>query len=309
MTSTKFATIISSLTALLLVIIKLVIWLVSWSIAVLSSAIDSLLDLFVSVFNFFAIKNSEKPQDKDFNYWRWKIEALASLFEWVVITCSGLYIYYESIYKLVVKSKIGYIWESIWVMIISFIITLFLVIYLEKTAKKTKNLVIKSDALHYKTDLLTNGWILFALLIIKFYWFNFIDGLLWIIISVYIILSAYQLIKNWFLLLLDISIDKKYVKKIKEIILWEKEINGFHFLRTRESANIKFVDFHLVFNKEIKLIDAHKVSDKIEEKITKLDKDCEWIFNIHLDPEDDSNWKIENWYNINQKKKTKKTLN
>lgn len=308
MTSTKFATIISSLTALLLVIIKLVIWIFSWSIAVLSSAIDSLLDLFVSVFNFFAIKNSEKPQDKDFNYWRWKIEALASLFEWVVITCSWLYIYYESIYKLVVKSKIEYIWESILVMIISFFITLFLVIFLERTAKKTNNIVIKSDSLHYKTDLLTNGWILFALIIIKFYWFNFIDWLLWIWISVFIILSAYQLIKNWFLLLLDISIDKKIVKKIKEIILWEKEVNWFHFLRTRESANTKFVDFHLVFNKEIKLVDAHKISDKIEEKIINLDKNCEWIFNIHLDPEDDSNSKIEkikNGYNNNHKKKDK----
>ena len=120
----RIATIVSSLTACLLLIIKLVVWIISGSIAVLSSAIDSLLDLFVSIFNFIAIKNSEKPIDKNFNYWRWKIEALASLFEWLIITASWLYILYESILKLINKESVSYLWTSIIIMLVSFLITL-----------------------------------------------------------------------------------------------------------------------------------------------------------------------------------------
>jgi cation diffusion facilitator family transporter len=131
MSITKIATIVSSLTAFLLLIIKLIIWLISWSISVLSSAIDSLLDLFVSIFNYVAIKNSEKPQDKTFNYWRWKIEALASLFEWIIITISWFYILYQSILKLINKETISFLWISIIVMIISFFITLLLVLFLQ----------------------------------------------------------------------------------------------------------------------------------------------------------------------------------
>jgi len=49
------------------------------------------------------------------------------------------------------------------------------------------------------------------------------------------------------------------------------------------------VDVHLVFNTTIKLLDAHTISDKIEERIEKeVDGDKEWIINIHLDPYDDS---------------------
>jgi len=306
MTLTKLATVVSSFTALLLLVIKLIIWLISWSISVLSSAIDSLLDFFVSVFNYIAIKNSEKPQDKVFNYWRWKIEALASLFEWIIITISWLYILYESINKLIHKEIISFLWISIIVMLISFILTLWLVLFLEYVAKKTNNLVIKSDALHYKTDLFTNGWILLALAIIHYTWFYYIDWIIWIIISVYIIYSAYDLIHNWFLLLLDISLDKKIVKNIIQIIESEKEITSYHFLRTRESGKIKFVDVHLVFNKDIKLIDAHTISDQVEENIEKLDTKCEWIFNIHLDPTDDSlspwEW-CDKCYNISSQKK------
>lgn len=288
MSLTKIATIVSSLTALLLLIIKLIIWFISWSISVLSSAIDSLLDLFVSIFNFIAIKNSEKIQDKIFNYWRWKIEALASLFEWIIITISWLYIAYKSIIKLINNETVWFLWISIIVMLISFFITLFLVIFLEKVAKKTNNLVIKSDALHYKTDLFTNLWIFIALVIIHYSWFYAIDWIIWIIISVYIIYSAYELIKKWFLLLLDVSLDKSYVDEIINIINSQNDVNSFHFLRTRESWKMKFVDLHLVFNKKINLVDAHTTSDNIEKQITKLDKNCEWVFNIHLDPIDDS---------------------
>lgn len=298
----KIATIISSLTAFLLLLIKLIVWLISWSIAVLSSAIDSLLDLFVSIFNYIAIKNSEKPQDKNFNYWRWKIEALAAFFEWVIISISWIYILYKSIFKLINKETIFFLWTSITIMIISFFITLILVIFLEFVAKKTNNLVIKSDALHYKTDLFTNAWILFALVIIKYTWFYYIDWIIWIVISIFIIYSAYEIIKKWFLLLLDISLDKKTVNKIIDIINKQKLVNAYHFLRTRESWNVKFVDVHLVFNKDIKLIDAHEASDKIEAEIVKLDKESNWIFNIHLDPIDDSKKTTEaceNCYNIN----------
>jgi divalent metal cation (Fe/Co/Zn/Cd) transporter len=42
-------------------------------------------------------------------------------------------------------------------MIVSIIITLLLVLFLNRVAKKTQDLVVKSDALHYKTDLFSNG--------------------------------------------------------------------------------------------------------------------------------------------------------
>ena len=66
----KIATLVSSSTAFVLVAIKLTFGLMSGSVALLSSAIDSLLDMFVSVFNYFAVKNAEKPADEQFNYGR-----------------------------------------------------------------------------------------------------------------------------------------------------------------------------------------------------------------------------------------------
>ena len=153
----KKATIISSFIAFFLAVLKLIVWFFSNSIAILSSAIDSILDMFVSLFNLFAVSSAEKNPDKVFNYWRWKIEALASFLEGIIISFSWAYIFYEAINKIIHKWRITDIWIWVFVMIFSVIVTFFLVFYLTKVWEKTKNLVIKSDALHYKTDLLSNS--------------------------------------------------------------------------------------------------------------------------------------------------------
>lgn len=288
MTLQKKATIISSATATLLIIIKLAIGIMSGSVAVLASAIDSVLDLIVSAFNYFAITKSEQPADKKFNYGKGKIEALAGVIEGTVITVSGLYIFYESVRKAIYQKEIEYLDASIVVMLISLVITIALVTFLNYVAKKTRSMVVKSDALHYKTDVLSNGAILISLVLIQVTDFGLIDSIMGIVISIYIIYSAYQIIKDGVYTLLDVALDDEIVEGIRSIILEEKEISDFHYLKTRKSGNTNFVDVHLVFSPGISLLKSHHAGDRIEEKIKELILDEEWVINAHLDPYDDS---------------------
>ena len=64
-------------------------------------------------------------------------------------------------------------------------------------------------------------------------------------------------------------------------------MNAYHLLKTREAGHQTFVEVHLVFDCIITLMEAHKASDSIEYKIKKLDKQRDWIINIHMDPYDD----------------------
>lgn len=287
MTAQKKATLVSSLVAAILTLLKLVIGIMSGSVAVLSSAIDSVLDMFVSVFNYFAIHNSEKPADEHFNYGRGKIEALASVIEGTIISVSGIFLLYQAIKKYYTGEESAYLDISLIVMGISIVITLLLVLYLEYIAKKTNNMVIKADALHYKTDLYTNAAVLISLALVSFTGYEIIDILVGAGISLFIIYSAYELIEDGILVLLDRAVDEKSVETIKKIIMEDNRVNGFHMLKTREAANQIFVDVHIVFNCLISLMEAHKISDNIENKIHKIDKKKEWIINIHLDPYDD----------------------
>lgn len=162
--------------------------------AVLSSAVDSLLDFFVSLVNLFAIKKSEQGATERFHYGFGKIEGLGAIFEGVVLMGSGVMIGYFAVMKLIEGKGISELNASLFVMMVSMAVTGVLVWYLTTVSKRTGNLIIKSDALHYKTDLLTNGGILIALVIIKFTGIEWLDGAISLAISVYIAHSAFEII-------------------------------------------------------------------------------------------------------------------
>lgn len=288
MTLQKKATIVSSTTAGLLVLIKLTIGIASGSVAVLASAIDSVLDLIVSAFNYFAINKAEQPANELFNYGKGKIEALAGVIEGTVITVSGLFIFYQSIKKAYNGEVMSYLGTSIIVMLISLFITVALVAFLNYVAKKTNNMVIKSDALHYKTDVLSNGAILVSLFLVQMTGIELIDSIMGVLISIYIIYSAYEIIKEGVYILLDASLDEQIVEKIKNIIEEQKDISDYHYLKTRKSGNTNFVDVHLVFNKGFSLLNAHRIGDEVEDKIVQINTEDKWVINAHLDPYDDS---------------------
>lgn len=288
MTLQKKATIVASATATLLIVLKLFVGILSGSVAVLASAIDSVLDLIVSAFNYFAITKSEQPATQKFNYGKGKIEALAGVIEGTIITVSGLFIFYEAIRKAIYQHEISHLDISIGVMLASLFITLLLLSFLNYVAKKTGSMVVKSDALHYKTDVLSNGAVLLSLVVVHMTNWYLVDTIVGIAIAVYIIHSAYQIIKDGVYILLDAALEEEVVEQIKSIIIGEKEISDFHYLKTRKSANTNFVDVHLVFSPGISLLRAHHAGDRIEEKIKALIPNETWVINAHLDPYDDS---------------------
>lgn len=283
----KKATIISTITSTILMIMKLTVGILSGSIAIISSAIDSISDILVSIFNIFAVHTAEKEPDDIYNYWRWKIEALASFFEGFFILFSGLFVFYESIKKMVYQEQIEEVGLGIIVMWISVVVVIVLVAFLRYVYHKTGNIVIKSELLNYQTDLLTNVAVLVGLLFMQFSGFFLLDAILGLIIAVYIIFSAIKIIKQWYSLILDISLDPYEIVKIQKIILKSPKVTDFHELRTRESGGTKFVEAHLVFNNTISLFDAHEISHQIEDSIRALDTEKSWVILFHMEPYND----------------------
>ena len=293
----KKATVVSTSVAAVLVVMKMTVGVLSGSIAVLASAIDSLLDLLVSLFNFFALSNAEKNPDETFNFGRSKIEPLAAVIEGTVISLSGLFIMYEALIKIAHPREMTYMASSIYVMIASFIITAALVTFLNYVAKKTKNMVIRADALHYKTDLFSNGAVLLALGAIYYTGEDLIDAVLGVAIAIYMIYSSIPIIKEGVLMLLDAALAKEDVEAIETILNSEPIIQAHHYLQTRESGSHVFISVHAVFNVSISLYDAHLVADKVEAKIKELFEDKKCHILIHMDPYDDSeiNEEEEEW--------------
>lgn len=284
----KKATVISTTVAGILVVMKMTVGILSGSVAVLASAIDSFLDLIVSLFNFFALNTAEDAPDEDFNFGKGKMEPLAAVIEGTVISLSALFILYEALKKIINPQEMQYMGESIAVMVASIVITTFLVMFLNYVAKKTNNLVIKADALHYKTDIFSNAAVLVALGLVTLTNEQIIDAIIGLGIAVYMIYSAIPIIKEGLLMLLDASLPDEDVKKIQKAITRHDDVNDYHFLQTRESGSHVFISVHAVFDVNISLYDAHTVADQIEDEWRAIFPDKKVHALVHMDPYDDS---------------------
>jgi len=287
MSAQKKATVVSSSVATILLIVKLTIGIASGSVAVLASAIDSLLDMAISLFNFFAIKKSEEKPNEVYQYGKGKIQAIAAVIEGTVITVSGLYIIYVAIEKLIAGSETSLLTPSILAMLFSIIVTYLLVQYLMKVSKETGSIVIKADALHYKTDLWSNAAVLLSLGLVYFTDIHSIDALFGLGIGVYIIYSAYEIIVEGVEILLDKSLEGEIVAELGEIISNHPEVTSYHWLKTRTDGSTNFVEFHMVLRPNMLLLEAHRIADEVEDKIMALDTNKKWVITPHFDPYDD----------------------
>lgn len=284
------ATLTATCAALLLIAVKLTVGLLTGTVTVLASAADSALDFLVSSFNVYAVRTIERPSDDTYNYGRGKMEGLAAFLEGLFIFASAAFILRQAIAKLMHPAGIperGLYW-ALGAMGFSILVTASLVAYLRALSQKSQSLIIRADAAHYKTDLLTNAGILLALVLIRITGWVWLDPVLAIGISLYVARAALPLLKTGAHMLLDRALDEETVVKIRDIAATHSDrVTGVHEVKTRRSGEVNFVEFHLVFDEKIRLIEAHRIADEIEMRIRALEK-TRWVINIHLDPVDDS---------------------
>lgn len=178
---------------------------------------------------------------------------------------------------------------SLYVMLFSIVVTGALVWFLGKVAKKTGSLVVASDALHYKTDLLSNGAVLMGVVFMQFTGMLSVDSWISLAVSFYIVHSAIGIIQDAVAMLMDKSLPEDEVAIARSVIDVEiaaGNAESYHFFKTRKSGKIRHVEFHLVFRSDIGLYDAHEVADRIELEIRRRLEHAEVL--VHLDPYDDS---------------------
>src|SRR5436305_13932084 len=166
---------LSILAAAFLIIIKTITGFLTGSISVWASLLDSLMDIFASVVNFFAVRAAARPADEDHTYGHGKAESLAGLFQALVITASGLFLIREAVRRLREPHGISSEWIGIGTMVVAIIVSLALVGRLRTVARKTESPALASDAVHYASDIYTNGGALVALAVVYFSGWQIVD--------------------------------------------------------------------------------------------------------------------------------------
>ncbi len=266
-----------------LMLLKLLVGISLGSVSIISEAIHSGADLLAAFIAFFSVKKAGEPADEEHEFGHGKVENLAGTIEAILIFTAGFWIIYESIQKFQGQSAIGMLEWGVLVMGFSAVTNLFVSRYLFRVAKETDSVALEGDALHLKTDVYTSAGVMVGLTLIYFTNIYWLDPLIAILVAVFILKAAWELMKNAFLPLLDVKLPINEEKAIEDIIKNHADnFIDFHKMRTRKAGSERHIDLHLVVPFRDRVDKAHDLCHRIAEDIEKHFPQSHVL--IHIEP-------------------------
>jgi len=277
----RLATYASVAVALALIAAKGLAWGLTGSVSLLATLMDSALDALASLLNLLAVRHALSPADKEHRFGHGKAEALAGLGQAAFIVASAAFLLWESSRRLLDPVPVQAHAIGISVMLLSIGVTAALLLLQRYVIRKTDSTAIRADELHYRTDLMVNLSVILALLLSLYGWRGF-DALFAMGIALYILYSAWEIVRHAFDHLMDRELPDAERERIKDIALAHPAVRGMHDLRSRRAGTATFAQLHLELDDELTLLAAHQISDEVEQKLQQAYPGAEII--IHIDP-------------------------
>lgn len=269
--------------ATLLVLLKVrAVWRTD-STAMLGSLADTALDLIASLATLAGVWIAAKPRDDKHRFGHGKAEALAAMFQVVLISMSALGLALRAVEQFIGGHRVMAADEGIGVSVIAIAATLALLAWQRHVIRRTGSLAITTDHVHYQSDLLLNIAVIAALALDQYAGLAGADPLFGLVIAAWLAWGAWQASQR----AIDELMDKEWPEEKKarfiEVLARHPELRGMHDLRTRTSGNRDFVQFHVWVDPAMSVRAAHQVMDEIEARVRKEFPDIEIL--IHPDPE------------------------
>ncbi len=274
------AAIASVTAALLLLLLKAWASRETGSVAMLGSLADTALDLFASFVTLFGVIYAAQPADRNHRFGHGKAEALAALFQVVLVAGSALAIGWRALMSggTTAEAEAG-----IAVSVIAIVVTFALLLYQRSILRRTGSVAIGADHLHYQSDLALNGAVIAALMLDQYAGFGWADPLFGFAIALWLLVGAWRSASVSIDQLMDREWPEEKRKKLLDLVRTHPRMIGVHDLRTRTSGNQDFVQFHIWVDPQMTVRQAHDVMDEIEAIVLGEFPDTDII--IHTDPQ------------------------
>jgi ferrous-iron efflux pump FieF len=269
--------------ALVLVVAKSWAAISTDSAAMLGSLADTALDLVASITTLIGVRIAALPADRNHRFGHGKAEALAAMAQVTLIAVSAIGIGWRSVDRLIAGAETSDMELGISVSLLAMAGTLALLAYQRRVIARTGSVAIKTDSLHYKSDLALNLAVIAALLLDQAANIAGADALFGLAIALWLGWGAWRGASE----AVDQLMDKEWPEGEREAFLAAAaeypELKGLHDFRTRRSGLLRFVQFHVWVPADWTVRHAHDMLDPVEEQLQARFPGTEIL--MHVDPE------------------------
>ncbi len=282
-------TILGSLINVSLVIIKFLFGIIGNSSAMIADAVHSLSDLITDAVVIIFVHLSSKPQDHDHNYGHGKYETLATSLVGLALLLVGIMILYGGIEKIITVLRGNTIQQpgiiALLAALISIVLKEFAYRITFRAGRRVKSQTVIANAWHHRSDAFSSIGTALGIggaIFLGSKW-AVLDPIAAVIVSIFIIKTAWKLMRQSADELLEKSLSEDIQKEIKAIAESKYGVSEIHNMFTRRIGDRIAIEMHLRMPGDISLYKAHKRTTEIEDLLRHhFGKDTHII--LHVEP-------------------------
>ena len=245
--------------------IQIFLGLFTGALSILANGFHSLFDGMNNIVGIVGVRIAKKPADESHPYGHRKYETMAA---WVILLFMILAVWEfgKGIRERIINPYGPEIeWFMFGLLAVGVVIDYIVAKYEFKKGKELNSEFLKADARHTKGHYITTGAVISGALLIKLGAPPFIDPLIATVVVGFLCKLIYEVWEETSAVLSDRAmIDPK---KIESIVKEIREVDSCHGIRSRGEEDYVFLDFHLVFKRDVSLKTADQICISIEGKL------------------------------------------
>ena len=225
---------------------------------------------------------SSKKADDDHNLGHGKAEYIYSLLISITMLLLSTSVIKSAINTLIHNTKVNY---SVWliiVCIVTIITKLCLFLYTNYLYKKTNNILIKANRTDHRNDMLVTTLTLISI-ILGSQGVKYIDSIVGILISLWIMLTAIELFRESYNVLMDKSIDNETKDEVLNLIKEHKEVKKVQHFNSTPIGYKYQISFTIFVDGNLTTFESHKIANHLEKEIGEKFKEI-YLTVIHVNP-------------------------
>ena len=268
-------TLAGSAVNVVLLVFKFVAGFLGGSAAMIADAVHSLSDFITDVIVLLFVKLSAKPEDSDHDYGHGKYETLATSLIGLALMFVGVMIMHNgvcSIASAIMGNPLpqpGMI--ALAAALVSIALKEWAYRFTVKVGRKCESQAVIANAWHHRSDALSSIGTAVGIggaILLGEKW-TVLDPIAAVVVSVFIIRTAWQLTKQSAGELLEQSLPADMEREIVDIVAREPMTSEVHHLRTRRIGSHIAIEMHLRMPGDISLYESHQHATNIEQKLRK----------------------------------------
>ena len=265
----KLSGLVGIVANVLLFLMKLLAGMLVGSVAILADAFNNLADASSSIVNLLGFKMAAKPADPEHPYGHARYEYLAGLAVSVLILLIGFELFKSSFEKILHPEAPLFRWVTVLILLASILVKLWLSLFNTRLGKAISSETLLATAADSRNDVISTAAVLASAFISHFFSVN-LDGIMGVLVAIFILFSGFGLIKETVSPLLGRAPDPEYIRSIEEKVLTYPGVLDTHDLLIHDyGPGRKFASIHVEMAAEGDVLENHDVIDNIERDFLK----------------------------------------